>query len=87
MKDWGGYGVLRKPQSSAAPGGGGRCGALGARSCPQHRCVSLSHAALLASGSAEEALQHTQAVHHHQCLHKFVCVRARERVCALSQSV
>lgn len=65
----------------------GKCGALGAdSSCLQPRCVSLSHCALLAPSSAEEALQHTQAVHHHHspCV---VCVCVRTHVCVLSQSL
>lgn len=39
---------------------------------PYTRCVSLSHRALLASCTAEEAPQHTGAVHHHQSLYS-VC--------------
>lgn len=84
-----GYGVLRKLQSRAALDWGGKCGALGAdSSCLQPRCVSLSHCALLAPSSAEEALQHTQAVHHHHsprivCVLVCVCTH----VCVLSQSL
>lgn len=39
------------------------------------RCVSLSHRTLLALCTAEEAPQHTEAVHHHQSLHTlWVCM-------------
>lgn len=38
------------------------------------RCVSPSHCALLASGSAEEAPHHAEAVHHHQSLCNCECV-------------
>lgn len=70
----------------------GKCGALGAdSSCLQPRCVSLSHCALLAPSSAEEALQHTQAVHHHHsprivyacvyCVYACVCLVSESLRC------